>query len=116
MSKQYKYLDSDLRHDGDETAFFNRQLEFIKAKTFDILFPELKARSVLPVDFSAGPGAESITYRQFDQAGIAKIIANYAQDLPRADISGKEFTAKVRSLGASYGWTLQEIRAAKMAG
>jgi len=68
------------------------------------------------MSFEAGAGAASITYRQFSQTGIAKIIANYAQDLPRVDVFGKEFIAMVRSLGDAYGWTVQEIRAAQMAG
>lgn len=116
MTKRFKNLDADQRKDGTETAFFLRQLEHIKAKTFDIRYPELKARLVIPPSFEAGAGAESITYRQFTQAGFAKLIANYGADLPRADVLGKEFTAKVKSEGASYGWNIQEIRAAQMAG
>lgn len=108
--KKYENLDAD------ESIFFSRELEHIKAKTFDIKFPELKARQLLPVSFEAGPGAESITYRQFDQVGVAKLIANYADDLPRADVAAKEFTAPVKSLGASYGWNFQEVRSAAMAG
>jgi len=45
---------------------------------------------------------------------MARIIANYAKDLPRADVKGKEFTSPVKSLGASYGFNVQEIRAAAM--
>lgn len=102
--------------DDASNAFFARELEYIKAQTFDIVYPMLKATTLIPVSTEAGPGAESITYQQFDQVGIAKIIANYADDLPRADVKGKEFTAPVRSLGASYGYSVQEIRAAQFAG
>lgn len=101
--------------DANETAFFARELEFIKARSYDVIYPELKAIQLIPVSSEAGQGAETITYQQFDQVGIAKIIANYADDLPRADIVGKEFTAKVRSIGASYGYSIQEIRAAQFA-
>lgn len=102
--------------DANEAVFFQRQLEHIKSKTFDIVYPELKAIRLLPVSMDAGPGAATIVYQQYDQVGQAKIIASYADDLPRADITGKEFTAKVRSIGSSYGYSLQEIRAANMAG
>lgn len=102
--------------DAAQSAFFSRELESIKSKTYDIKYPELKVRRLFPVSFEAGPGAESIVYQQFDQVGIAKIIASYADDLPRADIVGREFTARVKSLGASYGYNLQEIRNAQMAG
>lgn len=109
-NRQFTHLDSD------DTIFFTRQLEFLKAKSYDIKYAELKARALLPVSYEAGPGAETIRYEQFQNSGIAKVIANYADDLPRADIKGKEFIASVKSLGSSYGYSMQEIRAARYAG
>ncbi len=102
--------------DADESVFFTRQLEHVKAKTYDVVYPELKARQLIPVSFDAGPGARTITYQQYDMVGMAKIISNYASDLPRVDLKGKEFTANVRSLGDSYGYSLQDVRSARMAG
>lgn len=102
--------------DANESIFFARELKHIKAKTFDIKYPVYKAKAMLPVDGSAGPGAETITYQQFDRVGIMKIIAAYADDLPRSDIKGVEFSIIVQSLGGSYGYSIQEIRAAQMAG
>ena len=101
--------------DANESIFFARQLEFIKSKTYDIDYPELKAMSLIPVSTEAGPGAESITYEQYDQVGVAKIISSYADDLPRSDVKGKQFTAPIRSIGASYGYNVQEVRASAMA-
>ena len=102
--------------DANESAFFARELENIKAKTYDIKYPALKATSLIPVSTDAGPGAETITYQQFNQVGIMKIISNYADDLPRSDVFGLEFTSKVKSLGGSYGYNVQEVRNAAMAG
>lgn len=102
--------------DSDHAIFFEKELEHQKSRTFDIKFPELKARTLLPVDTSAGPGAESIKYDQFDQVGMAKLISSYADDLPRADVRAREFISPVKSLGASYGWSIQEVRAAAEAG
>lgn len=102
--------------DANETAFFARELEHIKARSYDKLYPEYKATRLIPVETDAGSGADSITYRQFDNVGVMKIIANYADDLPRSDVFGKEFTTPIRSLGGSYGYNIQEIRAASMAG
>ena len=104
------------RRDAGESIFFARELEYIKAKTYDIKFPQLKARELIPVEFEANAGAESITYHQYTQVGMAKIISNYADDMPRADVRGKEFISPVRSLGSSYAYNIQEINAAKMAG
>lgn len=102
--------------DEGESIFFARELEFIKSKTYDIKFPFLKARTLFPISYEAGEGAETITYEQYDQVGMAKIISNYADDLPRADVKGKEFTSKVRTIASSYGYNYDEIQAAKMAG
>lgn len=110
MSKLFERLDAN------EQIFFGRQLEYVKAKTYDILYPELMAPSLFPVSFEAGPGADTIKYEQFDMVGMAKIIASYANDLPRCDVKGKEFIANVKSIGASYGYNIQEIRAAAMKG
>ena len=107
---------ANLRLDADLGVFFSRQLEHVKARTYDIKYAELNALRCIPVSTEAGPGAESITYEQYDQVGVAKIIESYASDLPRADIKGQEFTGRVRSLGNAYGYSIQDIRAAQMAG
>ena len=102
--------------DEGESIFFARELEHVKSKTYDIKFPELKARLLFPLDFEANAGAETITYEQYDQVGMAKIVSNYADDLPRADVKGKEFTSRVRTIASAYGYNYDEIIAAKMAG
>jgi hypothetical protein len=102
--------------DSAQTMFFARELEAKKAATYDVIRAPLKAFELIPVSTEAGAGAETISYEQYDITGIAKIIANYADDLPRADVKGKEFFAPVKSIGNSYGYSLQEIRAAQMAG
>lgn len=102
--------------DSQESIFFLRELEHIKTKSYDVKYAELKGRSLVPVSSEVNPGAETVVYEQYDQVGMAKVIASYADDLPRADIKGKEFTARVRSLGDSYGYSIQEIRAAQFAG
>ncbi len=98
--------------DADQTVFFKRQLEYIKPKQYDIKYPNLMATTVFPVDSSAGEGAETITAEQFDTTGVMKFISDYADDLPRSDVKGKQFSIIVQSLGGSYGWSIQEVRAA----
>lgn len=110
MSQQFSRLDAN------ESIFFARELEYVKARTYDVLYPEFKARMFVPVSNEAGPGAEAITYSQFDSVGMAKLISAYADDLPRSDVKGLQFTSPVKSLGGSYGYNLQEIRAAQFAG
>jgi len=106
MSKKVAHFDAA------ESAIMLRQLDYIKTQTYDIKYAELKARKLIPVSSEADPGAEKIFYRSYDQTGLAKIISNYADDLPRADVKGQEFFAQVKTLGASYAYNLQEMRAA----
>ena len=102
--------------DADGAVFFQRQLEHIKARSYDVKYAELKARMLFPVSNEGGPGVTSITYRTYDQSGAAKIINAYADDLPRADVAGKETTIPVRSIGISYGYNLDEIQASQLTG
>jgi hypothetical protein len=102
--------------DADGAVFFQRQLEFVKARSYDVRYAELKARMLFPVSTEAGPGVTTITYRTYDQAGAAKIINAYANDLPRADIGGKETSIPVRSVGTSYGYNIDEIAASQLTG
>lgn len=102
--------------DADGAVFFQRQLEHIKARSYDVQYAELKARQLFPVSNEGGPGVTSITYRTYDQVGAAKIIQAYADDLPRADVAGKETTIPVRSVGISYGYNLDEIQASQLTG
>lgn len=102
--------------DAAGNAFFERELAVIKSRTYDVVYPALKGTELVPVNTDGGPGAEIIVYRSYSALGLAKIIANYADDLPRADVQGEEFTSPIRSIGASYGYTVQEIRASQLAG
>ena len=100
----------------DASVFFARELDFIKAQTYDVLYPEFSALSLFPVSSEVDIGAETITFYSYDKTGIAKIIHNYATDLPRADAKGQPTTVPVKSIGASYGYSIQEMRASRMAG
>lgn len=102
--------------DADGAFFFQRQLEFIKAKSYDVQYQDLMARELFPVSSEAGAGATSITYRTYDQAGAAQIINAYANDLPRADVAGKETSIPIRSVGISYAYNIDEIASSQMVG
>lgn len=112
--KRKRYVFVNL--DASESAFFSRQLEYVEKEIYETRYPELNGRDLVPVKTDIPSGAETYTYYEWDQRGVAKIISDYANDLPRADVLGKQTTSYIKSLGASYGYSLQEIRAAQMAG
>lgn len=102
--------------DANESIFFKRQLEFIKAGTYDVKYRQLKGLSLFPISMEAGPAATEITWRSWNKVGMAKMIADYASDFPRVDIYGTEQSIKIKGMGASYGYSIEEIRRAQMAG
>lgn len=111
-------MDSSTRERLDvlnATLFFARQLEVIEAKAYEIKLPELKYRSLIPVNNQLNPGADTITYRMYGKVGMVKVIANYADDLPRCDAYAEEFSQVVKTLGAAVGYSTQELRSASFA-
>ena len=108
----------NLRFDSAEDAsvFFARELDYIKSKTYDRIYPEFSALNNFPISHEVPEGAESFTYYSYEKTGIAAIISNYATDLPRADVMGEPTTGYVKSVGDSYGYSVQEMRASRMAG
>lgn len=103
------------RLDASDSAFFAKQLEYLKQRSYDKLFADLKARELLPFSMEANPGATSITYYQYERVGRAELISDYGNDLPRADVRGEEFITPIREYGASYGYSFKDIRKASMA-
>ena len=101
--------------DANETLFFARQLEFIEQKVYEFKKRELKYRDYFPVSNADNPGAEKITYRMYDKVGMAKIISNYSDDLPRSDVFAKEYSQNVKGLGIAFAYNSQELRAAQFA-
>lgn len=102
--------------DANESAFFAKQLEYVKSQTYDEKMAPLDFMRFIPVSSEAPLGATNITWRSYTSYGMAKFIADYAKDFPRVDLGGKEESVKLHELGASYGWSITEIRRAQMAG
>ena len=107
-----------MRFDNADAAavFFARELDYIKSKTYDKQYPEFTALQMFPVTHDVPEGAESFTYYGYEKTGFAKIISNYATDLPRVDIKGEAKTGYVKGIGDSFGYNIQEMRASRLAG
>lgn len=116
LIKPYRDDCRHLRLDANESSFLTRQLDYVKAQIYDVLYTELSSFRLFPIAGDANPGANTITYRVRELIGKAKVIANYGDDLPRVNVNRREVSTPVRSIGCSYGWSTQDIRAAMMAG
>lgn len=102
--------------DASESVFFNRQLEHVKAKAFEVKYEELKGFGFVPVNTEVSYAKETFTYRVWDSFGQAKLIKSYAKDFPRTDVKATEASSRIKSFGDSYGYNVQEIRAAMSEG
>lgn len=105
---------SDFRMD-EAGLFLERQLEFIRPQIFEVAYADIKYATILPVTSEAGQGAQTFTFRIMDSTGEFKLLADAADDLPRSDVSQVEKSINIRSFGGSFGYTVQELRAAQMA-
>ena len=103
------------RMDAGEAVFFARQLDYVKARTYDRLYPAMAGLRMVPITSEVPANAETFSYRSWDRTGMAKLIANYSQDLPRVDTMARETTVRLRDIGDSYGYNMREIRAAQYA-
>lgn len=109
-------VDPQFRGDANETLAFARQLEHFFSKLYEIKYPDVMGRMLVPVDTSVPTGARSHTYRQFDDVGEAVIVNDYSNDLPAVEAFGKEYTEKVIPIGNSFFISIQDLRSAAMLG
>lgn len=100
----------------DASIFAARELDYVKAQVYERKFPEMMGLTLVPTSSDAPEWAETITYTYYDEVGMAKIIANYADDLPRADVAGQEKTVRVKVIGDSYGYNFRELAASLATG
>ena len=101
---------------GGASLFFARQLDYVKARTYARKFPAVNSDLLVPDETDTPEWAETITVSSYDSVGMAKVIANYADDLPRADVRAMTQMVGVKTLGDSYGYNINEIRASRAIG
>lgn len=100
----------------DAGVFFAQELDIVKSKTYDKVYPEMTALQTFPITHELPEGAETFTYYSYEKTGMAQIINNYSTDLPRADVKGKPTHGDIKSIGNSYGYSVQDMRASRMVG
>jgi hypothetical protein len=106
----------EARLDAGESVWFKRQLEFIDKTMYETIWPENKARSLIPTQGGVPDWAKVYTWRMYDRFGRAKIAANMADDIPRADRTGQEQPQIIKPVTAAYGWDIFEIKASAALG
>lgn len=117
-SKYLKFVQSQaeqIRCDAGESAVVARALEHIEESITEVLYAELKAALYVPAIGGVDPGAAVYTWRQGDVVGLAARTGGRSGDLPRADAKVEEFSSRIESYGASYGYSIQQLREVALA-
>lgn len=107
---------ASIMNDASSGIMFERQLEQVLAKVFEVMYRRYDFREFFPVSTEVNEGAQTFTYYIYDRVGIAKIIGSIAKDLPRVDVSAKRVILPLRQVGDSFGYTTEDIRAAQFGG
>lgn len=100
---------TELRQDA--SIWTAEQLNHIKRRTYEKKFPPMSGDILVPQSTETPRYAKTITYKVYSEFGMAKVIANYADDLPRVDVAAEEVTVNVKRIGDSYGYNIDELEA-----
>ncbi len=100
------------RLDASESIWFQNELKFVDKQQYEVVFPENMARLIVPTQDNIPEWANSYEWREFERIGKAKIIAGSADDLPRVDVIGTPNVKVIKDVGASYGYSIKEIKRA----
>lgn len=105
-----------LAFNEDASVFLARELDYVKRRVYEKKFPEMMGLVLVPISTETPEWAETVVTKSYDAVGMAKIISNYADDLPRADVEANETTVRVKTIGDSYGYNVNELRASQALG
>lgn len=105
-----------LRNDSSGTAAFARELEHIFQQVIQADYPELRATEFIPLNTEVPAGSLTYTYRLWTRTGRAKVIHNYAEDLPNAGVNAMEWPAPIITTGASYSFSVVDMQRVALTG
>lgn len=108
--------DKDVKNDAGETATFQRKLEYVMSEVLRVEYAEIRFRDLLPIDTQVPPGAQAFTWRIMDWRGAARVLSDFADDLPTVEIMGAEKSQILKTCGIGYFYSLQDIESANFGG
>lgn len=104
------------RLDDNETMTFARQLEAIDTELYRVRYPDMKWDLLVPKKTDVPAGADQYTYRSATEVGEAEWSANLRNGAPRVDLFGEEIKSPIHSIIDGYGYSIQDLRRAKLTG
>lgn len=93
----------------DLSMFVAHQLTYNRAKALKKPQSPLSAFKVFEVSTEVPEGADTAMQKVYTEVGMAKIVANPADDLPTSDEYVEEIPTKVYTVATSYRYSVQDI-------
>ena len=102
----------------EDAHFLAEELLRIKKQVIETEYPEMPFANgdILPISTELPEGTKYYEYKIYNKLGMAKIIANPADDLPRTDIEVKKVAGKIVEIGNQFGYSFKDIRSASLTG
>jgi hypothetical protein len=97
-------------------GFVVSQTTHVEAAVNETVYPDIQYPNLIPVDTSASPMAQTVTYYSSDKFGKAGWINGNADDIPMAGTEMAQHQTAVYSAGIGYGWGWEEVQQAQMLG
>jgi hypothetical protein len=104
------------RLDAAESVHLKRELEYVEAETYRQIYAALQARDFVPTKPGIPEWARTITWREQDEFGKAKIISSASDDLPRSNLTRRETGKTIKTIGMAYGFDWDELAASAAMG
>jgi hypothetical protein len=98
------------REDAGETLVIQRALDHIETNVTEVMYAELRALRFIPTIPGIDPGKRSYTFFVQDKVGDAGEGGGTGRDLPRVDAFLTENTSGMKTIGAEYAFTTEELR------
>lgn len=97
-------------------GFVRSQTTHVEQQVNETVYPDIQYPSLIPVDTSAHPWAQTVTYYSSDKFGKAGWINGNADDIPLAGTERAEHKTAVYLAAIGYGWGFEEVNHAMMLG
>lgn len=97
-------------------GFVLAQATHVESTVYQIRYPDIQYPALTPVDTSAHPFAQTVTYYSADKFGKAGWINGNADDIPMVGSERSKHETAVYTAGIGYGWGWEEVGVAMMMG
>lgn len=98
------------------TAFVVSQTTHVETAVNATVYPDIQYPALIPVDTSANPFTQTVTYYSSDMFGKADWINGNSDDIPIAGSERSKFQTSVYTAGIGYGYGWEEVNVAMMSG